>query len=199
MFAASSEGKTEGLCEGTLVLTKFGWRAVETLQADDEVMTFDHGYRPLRRIARSLSLAGSADCPDHGQLVAVPAQALGNRDAIVLQPNQYVMIESDMAEDAFGDPFVLVPAHALTGYRGIARADTAQRLSVYTLQFADDEVIYVNGAGLVHCGGTSTAGLEQLIGGNLPSYISLPVEAARAVIDALKEGDETGQEDDAAL
>ncbi|WP_339108152.1 Hint domain-containing protein [Thioclava sp. GXIMD4216] len=190
MVPVPQDGRTEGICAGTLILTELGWRTVESLQAGDAVMTFDHGYRPVRKIARGLSLAGGADCPDHGHVMHVPVAALGNHNPMVLQPDQHVMIESDLAEEAFGDPFVLVPAAALEGYRGISAAQSAQRLSVYTVQFADDEVIYVNGAGLVHCGGLSKIGLEQMIGDSLPSYISLPVLAARAVVDALKEADE---------
>ena len=103
-----------------------------------------------------------------------------------LWPEQGLMVESDAAIDVLGDPFAVVPAQALIGYRGIARAGGYDRLEVTTLAFANDEVVYVEGGMLAHCPRpreilTDRPAPEQ------PLYDVLNLHDARFLVECLAE------------
>lgn len=112
----------------------------------------------------------------------VPAGALGNSSPLVLMAEQNVLVESDLAEEQFGDPFVLVPAMALEGVLGIWRMPPPEPQDVYGLSFERDEIVFTNGAALVFCP-------QQFERGTMPlhtveaesDYRVLPLEAARMV------------------
>lgn len=141
----------EGMIAGTLVATDMGWQPVEDLQAGDRVVTFDNGMRPLRSVGISTLWTAASQAPRAVWPLLVPERALGNRTALTLLPEQAVLIESDQAESMFGDPFTLVTAASLEGYKGISRVPPSREMKVVTLQFADEEVVYANGTTLVHC------------------------------------------------
>ena len=81
----------------------------------------------------------------------MPANALGNTKDIELLPDQGVLIESDAACDVHGDPFAVVLARSLVGFRGIRRTPARREIEVITLVFDRAQVIYANGGALVHC------------------------------------------------
>jgi hypothetical protein len=83
----------------------------------------------------------------------VPAWALDNREEITLLPEQKVLIEADVAEELYGDPFALVPAQALEGWRGIARRRPPPTFSVVQLGFASPHVLYASRGLLLSCPG----------------------------------------------
>jgi hypothetical protein len=136
---------------GTRVATSFGWRPVEALTEGDMVLTFDHGMQPLtgvRRGTMSCRFAAPQDWP-----LLVPAGALGNQEEALLTPEQAVMIESDLAEELAGDPFVLVPAAAFDGACGIERVLPEGAIDTVTLTFAKGEVVFTRAGILCHCAG----------------------------------------------
>jgi len=140
-----------GLMAGTQVATRMGWRDVAAIAVGDEVMTFDGGMQPVTEVPRRhITTKGDLS---HGDdwLIFVPAGALGNRNDMSLLPNQAVMIEADAAEEAFGDPFVTIPALALDGFRGITRVPPAQEIEFVTLAFAQDQMVFAEGGALVLC------------------------------------------------
>ncbi|WP_164736707.1 Hint domain-containing protein [Pararhodobacter zhoushanensis] len=141
----------EGLIAGTLVATELGWQPVEDLQVGDRVVTFDNGMRPLQSVRVSTLWTAAAAAPTGLWPLHLPAGALGNRTAMLLLADQPVLIESDAGEDLFGDAFTLVPAGALEGYKGVTRTAPAREVTIVTLEFADDEVVYANGTLLVQC------------------------------------------------
>ncbi|MEM7520995.1 MAG: hypothetical protein AAF307_08145, partial [Pseudomonadota bacterium] len=53
--------------------------------------------------------------------------------------------------DAYGDPFAVIPAKALDGYRGIRRMTPRTQVEVITLIFDEEQVIYGEGGALLHC------------------------------------------------
>ena len=111
----------DGLIAGTLVATELGWQPVEDLRTGDRVVTFDNGMRRLKSVRISALFTNGHDAPKQVWPLLIPARALGNRDEIRILPDQAVLIESDEGEALFGDPFTMVNAGVLDGFKGITR------------------------------------------------------------------------------
>lgn len=141
---------TAGLVMGSMVATENGWRTVETLREGDQVMTFDGGLQSVVAIKHGM-LCSAPICPEPLWPLTVPKGALGNAQPMTLLPDQSVLVESDAAEDIYGDPFALVPASVLEGRFGIERALPAEPVEVVALSFENDEIAYVNGSALAFC------------------------------------------------
>ena len=139
-----------GLTAGTRVGTAMGWRAVDALAAGDMVLTFDHGLQPLVDVRREVLCLSDTNLTGN-QMVFIPAGAMGNSIDVELTPDQGVLVETEAACDAYGDPFAIVKAKALCGFRGIARHAPRTNLEIITLVFAQAQVIYAEGGVLVHC------------------------------------------------
>jgi hypothetical protein len=116
--------------------------------------------------------------------VIVPAGALGNRDELTLLADQGVLVESDAASDMYGDPFAIVPAHALNGVRGITRAAPAHQIELIAVYFADEQVIYAEGGALIHCPANTTA-LDKFIECQPSSYDVLNIRDAAFLAECL--------------
>lgn len=144
-------GATQGMVAGTLVATPNGWRPVEAIAAGDEVMTFDGGMQRVQAVNRTILWAGGEDCPSEFWPMRIPAGLLGNRRELMLLPDDSVMLESDAAEEAFGDPFALVPAKALEDLPGVERIAPKGLVEIVQLSFEEDQVIFVEGSALVLC------------------------------------------------
>lgn len=171
-------GPMAGLRAGTLLACEGDWRPVETLEPGDRVLTFDRGPQPIAEIAREVTWGrgeegGAAAGPLH-----VPAGVLGNAEAMELMPDQCVLIESDLAEILYGDPFALVPVALLDGMRGIRRlSPAAGGTDIVRLIFARDEVVFANGSALLFCplnGVCPTLALDQATGTGQPDGYVLP-------------------------
>jgi hypothetical protein len=179
---------SEGLLAGTLVATELGWHPAEDLQPGDRVVTFDNGMRPVRRVEVSTLWTTEHHAPRATWPLLVPAGVLGNRSAITLLPEQAVLIESDEGEDMFGDPFSLVAAGALNGFKGIERIPPMREMKIVTLVFDQDEVVYANGTLLVHCPKPATqrvGSAEALINAGNNRYQRLPRAQSAALVRAL--------------
>ena len=140
-----------GLVAGTKVATQIGWRVVEAVAAGDLVLTFDGGLQVVTAVTRQTVWTMGSRAEYATWPLTVPAGALGNREAMTLIADQAVMVESDTAEAVFGDPFAMIPAGALDGFRGIHRSVPAEQIEVVTLHFAQDEVIFGNIGALFFC------------------------------------------------
>jgi hypothetical protein len=173
-----------GLLAGTHVASNLGWRPVEGLCPGDKVLTFDHGMQTIVEVVRETVHLddGAIDptrCPMH-----VPRDALNNRVPMWLLPDQGVLLESDLVEDHQGDPFAVVPASALDGYRGICRLHPDNNLQLVTPRFEQDEVIYLEGGLLGFCPAPRdllTIGVE--LQENI--YKVLPIKEACALVAAM--------------
>ncbi len=140
----------EGLMKGTLVATESGWRAVETLRPGESVLTFDNGMRKLV----SCSSAPINRDPRTGNAawgLTVPQGALGNRAAMTLLPSQLVLLDCEFGQSQYGEPWVLVPAALLEGYKGIFRSDLGETPRSYMLAFENAEIVHTNGSALLAC------------------------------------------------
>ena len=140
-----------GIVAGTKVATTVGWRPVEAIIAGDKVLTFDAGLQTVIEVRRQILYAAATVVPVSNWPLFVPAGALGNRAAMQILPGQNVLIESDTAEDIYGDPFVLLPAAALEGYNGITRLDLTAQVEVVSLHFAQDQIVHANNGALFLC------------------------------------------------
>lgn len=155
---------TRGFLAGTKVATMAGWRAVEGITVGDKVLTFDNGFQVVTAVGHHhVASFGAHDDPAHWPLF-VPKGALGNRDDMHLLPDQVVMIESDVAERLYGDPFAMVPAKSLEGYRQITRVAPPADMTVITLHFDDDQIVFANMGALFHCPADGDL-LTQIFGG----------------------------------
>lgn len=141
---------SRGLISGTRVGTSMGWRGVEALAPGDMVLTFDNGLQPLVEVRRDTFWMSDRSLA-RDPVVAIPAGAMGNTVNLQLLVDQGILIESEAACDAQGDPFAVVRASALDGFRGIRRTSAPAQMEVITLVFEGEEVIYAEGGVLVHC------------------------------------------------
>ena len=148
-----------GFFAGTHVASNLGWRLVEALSVGDRVLTFDHGMQEIIELHRETILMTDDILMDPQCPIYVPQDALHNRVPMWVMPDQGILVESDLAEDVLGDPFVVVPACALEGYRGIHRGPAGHRLELVMPRFAQDEVIYLE-AGLLGFSATPNSILE---------------------------------------
>ncbi|MCF6232694.1 MAG: Hint domain-containing protein [Rhodobacteraceae bacterium] len=140
-----------GFISGTHVASNLGWRTVETLSVGDKVLTFDRGMQTVIDIQTETLFAPEHALSPHQCPVLVPEGALNNRRDMWLMPDQGILVESDAAIDAMGDPFAVIPASALKGFKGIGSASGMDRLKIITLAFTNDEVVYVEGGLLGFC------------------------------------------------
>jgi hypothetical protein len=170
-----------GLIAGTLVATQMGWRDVAAVAVGDQVLTFDGGMQTVAAVDRQIIQTCGQFAPADEWPLLVPAEALGNRDDMILLPQQSVMIESDAAEEVFGDPFAMIPALALEGFRGIARVPPASRIELVTLAFAQDEVVFANTGALIFCPKST-----DIFDAGLSAYSTLPIDAAKALVTVME-------------
>ncbi|WP_158569173.1 Hint domain-containing protein [Pseudotabrizicola alkalilacus] len=173
----------EGIFATTPIATPGGWRAAGELTPGAQVMTFDAGCQP---VMRALVLAFE-NAPRGLWPLLVPAWAMDNREELVLLPEQKVLIEADVAEDLYGDPFALIPARALEGLRGIARCRPPPLAVAVQLQFAQHQVIYASRGVLLSCGGDPLADA----GWRARAYSSYSLAQAQHLIACLM-AEETG-------
>lgn len=179
-----------GLLCGMHVATAHGWRAVEDVRVGDRVLTFDHGFQPVTDIQRdALALADAASAGDSGPLL-VPRGALGNGADLWIMPEQGFLVESETVLDMMDDPFAVIPAQALKGFRGIRPAVPKDPARVSTLAFRNDEVIYVEGGLLAHCPRPRCIFTEAVPRNGL--YQVLNPRAARYLVACLSEDNDVG-------
>lgn len=192
--SAASDGaalKTSGLLAGGAIATAIGWRPVEALAAGDQVLTFDNGLMPLVEVRRETFLVADMMAPDSYATVVIPQDALGNSKELELLPDQGVLIESEAACDAQGDPFAVVPANALVGFRGITRGAAKKQIEVFTLIFEEEQVVYMQGAVLVHCPPPQIRLSD--IGAHKAIYDVVTPEQGRFLIDCMVVEDQMGK------
>lgn len=140
-----------GLLSGTRIATTMGWRPVEALAEGDRVLTFDAGLQQIAKVSRIRLWEGSEGCPSGFWPLQVPPGVLGNRKEMRVLPGQGVMIESDAAEELYGDPFALIPAQAIEDKPGVYKAQPSREIEVVVLQFDEEQVIFADSGALFFC------------------------------------------------
>jgi hypothetical protein len=184
--------RLSGFTAGTRLATDQGWRSVEAITVGDRVLTFDNGAQSVVAVTRGSHFAAGDALPSFAAPVDVPANAIGNAEPMVLLPEQPVLVESDAAEAMTGDPFALLPAKALVGYRGIERFRSLRPVEVITLHFENDELVFADGGGLMLAAsaipGIATLDLLDASGRPAP-YITLRGARAEALVAAMAKED----------
>lgn len=175
---------SHGLMAGTRVASNLGWRAIDALAVGDKVLTFDHGMQEITEIRRAHMWLDAAETSETLWPVVIPVEALGNREELILLPDQGVMVESDAAHDMYGDPFAILTAHSLVGLRGIRRRQTLERVELIAVYFSADEVIYAEGGALIHCPNDMST-LDKFLEGGTPTYNVLSGEQAEDLADMM--------------
>ena len=127
-----------GILAGSLVRTLDGILPVEFLEPGDRVITRSGACRvgsisvSRRRMLPMIRITASTqghDRPEHDLLVA---------------PGQPVVIRDWRAKAIFGQPVAIVPAERLMDGRFVL-AETLPDAVLFTLRFAEDEVIWAEG------------------------------------------------------
>ncbi|MDB6453545.1 Hint domain-containing protein [Falsirhodobacter sp. 20TX0035] len=96
------------ISRGTLIDTYHGPLPVEDLVVDDQVMTRDEGFRPVRWIGCFRAEARGRLSP-----VRIAPGALGNNRSLIVSQHQLLLLNDWRAELLFGEREVLAPARAL--------------------------------------------------------------------------------------
>lgn len=167
---------------GTRIATAIGWRSAEMVAPGDRVLTFDNGMQEVTRIHRAALWPADRPCPHPLWPLFVPVGALGNAQPMTILPEQSVVVESDVGEELYGDPFTLIPALALDGFRGILRHEPNAPIEVVTLFFAQDEVVFAAAGALFFCPVPAVVPLTELFGEQSGRYATLSEEEARALL-----------------
>lgn len=170
-----------GFIEGTKIATRRGWRNAEALVPGDMVLTFDHGFQPLIDVRREVSCLNDAGTGSQNDPLLLPEGALGNFGEMYVLPKQGLLIESEAVEDAYGDPFAVVNAEALSRLPGVRRVAPQQKFEVITLIFEIDQVIYAEGGILFHCP-RETVPLND-VGSDSIGYEIIPDEQSEFVVE----------------
>jgi hypothetical protein len=127
-----------GILAGSLVRTLDGILPVEYLEPGDRVITRSGARRvgsisvSRRRMLRMIRITASTqghDRPEHDLLLA---------------PGQPVVIRDWRAKAIFGQPVAIVPAERLADGQFVL-AETLPEAVLFTLRFAEDEVIWAEG------------------------------------------------------
>lgn len=171
--------RTTGMIGGTKVATNSGWAPVETIREGQQVLTFDGGLQTVIAVTRHALMADETTIASWP--LSVPAGALGNRADMMILPHQSVLIESDTAEELTGDPFALIPAAALCGFRGITQSRPTDWVEVIQLHFAQDEIVFANVGSLF----LFRAQADLMSDAPVSGYDVLPMDQAEDLVDCL--------------
>jgi len=138
-----------GLPPSTCVKTDRGWTAVEKIETGSYVETFDDGWQPVQTIIRRKIEAVFSGEAYRTKLVRIGSNIVGNTADLYLPAAQPVLLESDVAEDLFGDPFPIVKAQSLV------EADMAEEVllcgnaELFELHFARSQLVYCSGGAVL--------------------------------------------------
>ncbi|WP_417210464.1 Hint domain-containing protein [Antarctobacter sp.] len=132
--------------KGTMIETRDGPRAVETLRAGDLVMTLDHGPQEILWTHSSDQPLENADTQSKPVLIRAGAFGPGRpaRDLVVSPQHRILVGGQDQIEGLFGDE-CLAPAKALVGLHGIRFMKGKRRITWVHFACARHEVVFANG------------------------------------------------------
>lgn len=142
-----------GLLGKARVGTTRGWLPVNALQPGDRILTHGAGLQPLVAIHQSPLWAGQAASPRALWPLCLPKGVVDNTSQLTVPADALMKVTPELAQRLCGDPEALVPARLLAGYEGTIARRPAPRTQVYALFFERPQLICVNGAALIHCGG----------------------------------------------
>ncbi len=173
-----------GLIDGTRVATPGGWGSVQSINVGDEVLTFDAGFQRVAAVITDTVFDPEQVTPRGLWPVRVPAGVLDNRQDLLVQPHQGVLVESPDVRDKWGDPYAVIPGAALEVLQGVERVAPEGALQATLLVFAEDQMVFANGGALMFCQahwGARVGVMPRF--GSAANYNLLPMRAATALLE----------------
>lgn len=137
-----------GLVAGTLLETRDGWRAVETLGIGDAVQTLDGGLARILGLDRQTLREGAM-----ASVIKIDGGHYDTCSDVALLPGQHLLLDTLNDTAVNGAPFAMISAAALLACPGARRQPVCTDLQIITPMFADEEVVYANSGILLHCPG----------------------------------------------
>lgn len=136
-------------CDGTLIDTPDGPRAVETLRQGDLVLTLDHGAQPIRWIGSTGLDRVDLTLAPKRKPVLIRAGALGaglpRRDLMVSRQHR-ILFRTNTAVDRFGTDELLIPAIKLVGRPGIEIVEDAADVRYWHILLDRHELLFSEGS-----------------------------------------------------
>ncbi|WP_234417141.1 Hint domain-containing protein [Loktanella sp. Alg231-35] len=135
---------------GTMIETLQGPVRVEDLQIEDQVHTYDHGYKPIRWIGSCDLSQSQLQANPKLKPIVIRADALGAgypKQDLIVSPQHRVLVSSVIAMRMFDSRDVLIPANKLLSLSGVEISeDSPDGVEYWHILFDDHEVIWSNGA-----------------------------------------------------
>ncbi|RMC30324.1 hemolysin [Paracoccus alkanivorans] len=134
---------------GTLIATREGERAVETLAVGDLVYTRDCGLQRIRWIGSRLFTAEDLRSSPNLRPIRIRKGSLGkdipSRD-LVVSPQHRILLRNRVAKRMFGGAEVLVAAKHLMEIHGVSLAEDMEEVEYFHIMFGRHQLVYSNGA-----------------------------------------------------
>jgi len=186
-----TEDNTNVACfvSGTLIDTPKGPKAIEKLEAGDQILTMDNGPQTIRWIgARTVDGKGTF-APIH-----FAKGAIGNTTALEVSPQHRMLVSGWQADLLFGETEVLAPAIHMINDCTITRRRQS-RVTYHHILLDDHEIIKANGAysESFHPNAYSIRGVSDEARDELKSLFpelfvetNLPVQTARRTLKSFE-------------
>jgi len=140
----TSRGTLPCFAPGTRIDTASGQTLIEAITVGDLVQTQDHRLQPVCWIRRC-----HRDCSDKGQVpILIPSGAFGwgkPMGDLIVSAQHRMLLDGKRQGRRLVDGPVLVPAHALVGWRGIRRMQGRSNQTWHHIAFDRHEVVRANG------------------------------------------------------
>lgn len=134
---------------GTLIETAQGPKPVETLKTDDQILTIDGAFKPIRWIGSMQLSADRLRVQNRLKPILIRADALGPgfpKTDLIVSPQHRILVSSVIAMRMFGTSEVLIPAKKLLPLPGVeVVADGVNGVEYWHILFDEHEVIWSNG------------------------------------------------------
>lgn len=151
--ATNAVGEIEDMIcfsSGTLIMTLRGSVRIDDLQVADQILTYDHGYQPIRWIGScSLSRAQIQAQPTLKPIL-IHAGALGvgfPQQDLIVSPQHRILVSSAIAMRMFGRKEILVPAKKLLPLNGVeVLNDIPDGVEYWHILFDKHEIVWANGS-----------------------------------------------------
>ncbi|MEM7732978.1 MAG: Hint domain-containing protein [Pseudomonadota bacterium] len=183
----TANAQPSGLVGGAMLATSRGWMAAGELQPGDLVLTFDAGLQAVTQVSRETPWDDDEECPQALWPLEVPAGAFGNDRPFYLMGGQNIMVESDAAEDMFGDPFSVIPAGTLQGVRRIEKAPPKAAMEIVHIYFSEEQVVFGEHGALYLCPSSRDVLEMAFDRAKDPLYSILPPAEAQIIASSLRE------------
>ena len=134
---------------GTLIVTRRGEIAVEDLRVGDDVLTVDHGFRPIRWIGSRRLSARQLQLAPQLRPIRIEIGALGNGlplRPLEISPQHRCLIRSEIAYQMVGAREVLAAAKHLLSVEGISVRETDAPVTYFHVLLDSHELLISNGA-----------------------------------------------------